>query len=214
MVPDAAGCCGALTHHLGRESEALASVRTNLSAWRDEINSGELDVIVVNASGCGTMIKDYGFLLRNDPNWAEFAAHISSLACDISEFIDDIGLPTVPEGIGGKVVYQSACSLRHGQKVIDTPLRLLSEAGFEVYEPAEPHICCGSAGTYNIFQPKIALQLRDRKVRNLEALSPDVIVSGNIGCMVQIRSASRLPVVHTAELLDWATGGPRPLLGK
>ena len=214
VVPEKAGCCGALTHHLGREAEALASVRSNLAVWRDEINAGELDAIVVNASGCGTMIKDYGYLLRNDPEWAEFAAHISSLACDISELVDDIGLPAVPEGIGGKLVYQSACSLGHGQKVIDAPLRLLRNAGFEVSEPAEPHICCGSAGTYNILQPKLSLQLRERKVANLEALSPDVIVSGNIGCMTQIGGASQFPVLHTAELLDWASGGPKPAAWK
>ncbi len=210
VVPKAAGCCGALTHHLGRETDALASARANLAVWRGEMDSGGLDAIVVNASGCGTMVKDYGFLLRDDPEWAETASRISALTCDISELVDDIGLPEPRRDVGGIVAYQSACSLRHGQKVIDTPVRLLMNAGFEVREPAEPHLCCGSAGTYNIHQPEIAIRLRNRKVGHLEALSPDVIASGNIGCMAQIGNASGLPVVHTVELLDWATGGPRP----
>jgi glycolate oxidase iron-sulfur subunit len=210
VVPKAAGCCGALTHHLGREVDALASAKANLAAWRREIDSGGLDAVVVNASGCGTMVKDYGFLLRNDPEWAETAAQISALACDISELVDDIGLPNPRHGVGGVVAYQSACSLRHGQKIVDTPARLLREAGFEVREPIEAHLCCGSAGTYNILQPEIANRLRDRKVDRLEALSPDVIASGNIGCMTQIGGGSALPVVHMVELLDWATGGPKP----
>ncbi len=210
VVPEAAGCCGALTHHLGRETDALASARANLAVWRREIDAGGLDAVVVNASGCGTMVKDYGFLLRDDPEWAETASRIAALACDISELVDDIGLPEPRREVGGIVAYQSACSLRHGQKVIDAPVRLLGDAGFEVREPAEPHLCCGSAGTYNILQPEIAIRLRDRKIGHLEALSPDVIASGNIGCMAQIGNASGLPVVHTVELLDWATGGPRP----
>ena len=214
VVPEAAGCCGALTHHLGRETDALASARANLAVWRGEIDAGGLDAVVVNASGCGTMVKDYGFLLRNDPEWAETASHISALTCDISELVDDIGLPEPRQDVGGIVAYQSACSLRHGQKIVDAPVRLLMNAGFEVREPAEPHLCCGSAGTYNILQPEIAIRLRDRKVGHLEALSPDVIASGNIGCMAQIGNASGVPVVHTVELLDWATGGPRPAAWK
>ncbi len=214
VVPEEAGCCGALTHHLGRETDALASARANLAVWQDEIESGGLDAVVVNASGCGTMVKDYGFLLRGDPEWAETASRISALSRDVSELIDEIGLPEPRKGVGGKVAYQSACSLRHGQKVVDTPVRLLKDAGFEVHEPVEPHLCCGSAGTYNILQPEIATRLRDRKVGNLEALSPDVVASGNIGCMTQIGGTIGLPVVHTVELLDWATGGPRPAAWK
>ncbi len=210
VVPGAAGCCGALTHHLGRETDALASVRANLAAWRSEIEASGLDAIVVNASGCGTMVKDYGFLLRDDAEWSEPAARISALARDVTELVDEIGLPAPRADIAATVAYQSACSLRHGQKVVDAPVRLLRAAGFEVREPAEAHLCCGSAGTYNILQPEIAARLGDRKARSLEALAPDVIATGNIGCMTQIGGASALPVVHTVELLDWATGGERP----
>lgn len=210
VVPEAAECCGALTHHLGREADALASAKANLAVWREELDADGLDAVVINASGCGTMVKDYGFMLRNDPEWAETATRISALACDISELIDDIGLPEQRHGVGGIVAYQSACSLQHGQKVVDTPVRLLRDAGFEVRQPNEAHLCCGSAGTYNILQPEIANRLRTRKIENLEALSPDGIASGNVGCMTQIGGGSQLPVVHTVELLDWATGGPKP----
>ncbi len=214
VVPPAAGCCGALTHHLGREADALASARANLAVWRREIESGGLDAIVVNASGCGTMVKDYGFLLRGDGEWAEPASRIAALARDVSELVDEIGLPARQGGVGGIVAYQSACSLRHGQKIVDAPARLLRDAGFEVREPLDAHLCCGSAGTYNILQPAIATRLRDRKVAALDALGADAIASGNIGCMTQIAGACEIPVVHTVELLDWATGGPRPAAWK
>ncbi len=210
VVPEAAGCCGALTHHLGREADALASARANLAVWRREIETGGLDAIVVNASGCGTMVKDYGFVLRGDSEWAEIAARVSGLARDVTELVAEIGLPAPRRAPGGVVAYQAACSLHHGQKVADAPRRLLEAAGFEVREPVDSHLCCGSAGTYNILQPEIATRLRDRKARDIEALAPDVIASGNIGCMSQIRGATELPVVHTVELLDWATGGERP----
>ena len=209
-VVAAEGCCGALTHHLGREADALDSARSNLAAWRREIEADGIDAIVVNASGCGTMVKDYGFLLRNDPEWAETASRVSSLTRDVTEIIEEIGLPKPREDVAASVAYQSACSLRHGQGVVDLPARLLRQAGFEVREPGEAHLCCGSAGTYNILQPGIAARLKDRKVRNLEALGADVIASGNIGCMTQIGGATEIPVVHTVELLDWAMGGERP----
>ena len=211
VVPEAAGCCGALTHHLGREADALACVRANVAAWRTEIDAGGLDAIVVNASGCGTMLKDYGYLLRDDPGWADIAARVAEIVRDVTELVDEIGMPEPQDGVGGVVAYQSACSLRHGQKVVDLPKRLLLAAGFEVREPAEAHLCCGSAGTYNILQPDLAARLGDRKARNLEALKPAVIASGNIGCMTQLGGVSEVPVVHTVELLDWATGGGRPV---
>ncbi|MDB5438720.1 MAG: glycolate oxidase iron-sulfur subunit [Caulobacteraceae bacterium] len=203
------GCCGALVHHLGREEESLAAARRNVDAWTREIETGGVEAIVVTASGCGTTLKDYGWMLRNDPAYADKAATVSALAADISEVLDKVELP--PGHGGGLVVaYHPACSLQHGQKITEAPKRLLAAAGFRVRTPAEAHLCCGSAGTYNLLQPEIAGQLRDRKLANIEALSPQVIATGNIGCMVQIGSRASVPVVHTVELLDWASGGPLP----
>jgi glycolate oxidase iron-sulfur subunit len=208
VVARGSGCCGALTHHLGQDADGFA--RANIEAWSQEMKTGGLDAIVVNTSGCGTTVKDYGFMFRDDTALAEKAKAISALARDVSEFLVEIGLqpPQIPAGL--RVAYHSACSLQHGQKVREQPKKLLAEAGFTVLEPAEGHLCCGSAGTYNILQPEIALQLRDRKVANIESLAPDVIAAGNIGCLTQIATRSRRPVVHTVELLDWATGGPKP----
>ena len=210
VVADGAGCCGALTHHLGRERPALDSARTNIAAWIGEAEGDGLDAVIVNASGCGTQIKDYGFMLRNDGEWADRAARIAALARDVTEFLAELGLPEPSSPRRLKVAYQAACSLRHGQKIVDQPLRLLAAAGFAVSEPPEPHLCCGSAGTYNILQPAIARDLGARKAANLESVGPDVIASGNIGCIVQLAGATTVPVVHTVELLDWATGGPEP----
>jgi glycolate oxidase iron-sulfur subunit len=203
------GCCGALVHHLGREAEGLAAARRNVDAWTREIETKRLDAIVVTASGCGTTIKDYGWMLRSDPAYAEKAARVSALAADISEVLDRIE-PPVGDGAGMVVAYHPACSLQHGQKITEAPRRLLAAAGFAVRTPAEAHLCCGSAGTYNLLQPAIAGQLRDRKLAHIERLSPQVIATGNIGCMVQIASRATVPVVHTVELLDWAGGGPLP----
>jgi len=205
------GCCGALVHHMGREHDAQDAARRNVDAWTREIEGQGLDAIIVTTSGCGTTIKDYGFLLREDPAYAAKAAKVSALAQDISEFLDSVGLPpragTAP---GLTVAYHAACSLQHGQKVTEAPKRLLAAAGFTVRTPAEAHLCCGSAGTYNILQPEIAGQLGDRKVANIERLAPHVIAAGNIGCAMQIGQRTATPVVHTVELLDWATGGPVP----
>jgi glycolate oxidase iron-sulfur subunit len=210
VVARGAGCCGALTHHLGKESPALAAARANIAAWMREIESAGLDAIVVNASGCGTMVKDYGFMFRADPDLASQAARVASLTRDVAEFMAEIGLASpVIEG-GLSVAYHSACSLQHGQRVTDQPKALLAAAGFAVRDVPEGHLCCGSAGTYNILQPGLAMALRDRKVRNIESLRPDAVAAGNIGCITQIAAATRLPVVHTVELLDWATGGPAP----
>ncbi|WP_417515678.1 glycolate oxidase subunit GlcF [Minwuia sp.] len=211
VVAKGAGCCGALTHHMGLEDEAFASVKANVAAWSQEMADEGLDAIVINASGCGTTVKDYGFMLRNDPDWAERAAKVSAMTQDITEFLTDLGLPDdayAPEDLA--VTYHSACSLRHGQKIVDPPKLLLKGAGFRVAEAAEPHLCCGSAGTYNIMQPEIAGQLKARKIANIARTQPDVIAAGNIGCMTQIGSGMDVPVVHTVELLDWATGGPKP----
>ncbi|GAA0317530.1 glycolate oxidase subunit GlcF [Sphingomonas oligophenolica] len=203
------GCCGALVHHMGREDDAIAAARRNVDAWTALIEDRGLDGIIVTASGCGTMIKDYGFLLRNDLDYAEKAARVSALTMDASEYLARIDLP-VAETSGIVVAYHPACSLQHGQKVTETPKRLLTLAGYTVRTPAEAHLCCGSAGTYNILQPEIADTLGKRKAGNIDNLDADVIATGNIGCATQIARFSGIPVVHTVELLDWATGGPRP----
>ena len=210
VVPKGMGCCGALTHHMGREHAALAFAKANIDAWTRELDEGGLDAVVINASGCGTTVKDYGFMLREDPAYAEKAARISALTKDITEILGDLGLPPATTDTDLVVAYHSACSMQHGQKITGLPKQLLAQAGFTVKDPPEGHLCCGSAGTYNLLQPEIAGRLRDRKVANIESTGPQVIATGNIGCITQIASGTAIPVVHTVELLDWATGGPRP----
>ena len=209
VVARGAGCCGALTHHMGREADALASAKANIAAWHREIDGAGLDAIVINASGCGTTVKDYGFMLRNDADWSARAAAVAALARDVSEVMADLGLMARVDRPRLKIAYQAACSLQHGQKITAAPKALLVAAGFEVVQPDEPHLCCGSAGTYNLLQPEIAGQLRARKLAAIARLGADAVASGNIGCMTQL-AGEGLPVVHTVELLDWATGGPRP----
>ncbi|PBB16500.1 glycolate oxidase subunit GlcF [Mesorhizobium sp. WSM4313] len=210
VVPQGEGCCGALVHHMGREHQALASARQNVDAWMRAIEQGGLDAIIITASGCGTTIKDYGFMLRLDPAYAEKAARVSALAKDITEYLAALDLPEPARRPGTVVAYHSACSMQHGQKITRQPKELLAKAGFVVREPREGHLCCGSAGTYNILQPEISAKLRDRKVKNIEATGASVVATGNIGCITQIASAAKLPVVHTIKLLDWAYGGPKP----
>jgi glycolate oxidase iron-sulfur subunit len=200
-------CCGSITHHMGREHDALASIKQTIDAWSSEIEQG-LDAIIFTVTGCGTTLKDYGFLMRNDPAYAARAARISELAKDITEFVAPASI--TPGARKLRVAYHSACSLQHGQKITTQPKALLERAGFTVVTPANAHLCCGSAGTYNIMQPDIANQLGDRKTQSLEALKPDIIATGNIGCAIQIGARTGTPVVHVAELLDWATGGPKP----
>ncbi len=205
IVPQ--GCCGALTHHMGREDEARASAAVNIRAFAAEIDARGLDAVVINTSGCGTTVKDYGHLFAGTL-MANDAARVGAIARDVTEVLATLGLPA---GQGGaRVAYHAACSLQHGQRIKAAPKDLLKRAGFEVVEPADSHLCCGSAGTYNLMQPEISGQLRDRKVATLEAKAPQVIAAGNIGCMMQIGSGTAVPVVHTVELLDWATGGPAP----
>ncbi len=209
VVPEGEGCCGALVHHMGREGEALDFARRNVDVWMREIGNKGLDAIIVTASGCGTTIKDYGHMLRLDPDYAEKAAKVSALAKDITEYLATLDLPRQePKRLN--VAYHSACSMQHGQKIVAAPKLLLKNAGFTVRDPAEGHLCCGSAGTYNILQPEISGELKARKVRNIEATKPDVIATGNIGCMSQIGSGTAVPVLHTVELLDWAYGGEKP----
>jgi glycolate oxidase iron-sulfur subunit len=195
---------------MGRAAPALAAARANIAAWTREIEGEGLDAIVINASGCGTTVKDYGFMLREDRDWAARAARISGLARDVSEVVTELGLEPTRGAAGLRVAYLSACSLHHGQGIAREPVALLTAAGFTPLDVPEGHLCCGSAGTYNLLQPALADRLRDRKVAHIEALRPDAIATGNIGCMVQIGAATALPVVHTVELLDWATGGPPP----
>jgi glycolate oxidase iron-sulfur subunit len=207
VVAKGAGCCGALTHHMGLHDPAMAAARANIAAWTGEIAGAGLDAIVINTSGCGTTVKDYGFLFRNEPDRVD-AEQISALACDISEYLTRICYAPTRPAPDLTVAYHAACSLQHGQKITSEPKALLVRAGFRVAVPKEAHICCGSAGTYNLMQPEIAGQLRARKLENLAAVKPDVIAAGNIGCMTQLAGAT--PVVHTVELLDWMAGGPEP----
>ncbi|MBM1633178.1 glycolate oxidase subunit GlcF [Sulfitobacter mediterraneus] len=211
VVAEGAGCCGALTHHMGKTDESHRTAAKNIRAWTAQMDAGGLDAIVINTSGCGTTVKDYGHMFRNEP-LAKDAARVSKIAKDVSEvlidLLDERQVQAPPEPL--TVAYHAACSLQHGQQIKTFPKDLLRRVGFTVVEPADPHLCCGSAGTYNLLQPEISGQLKDRKIKTLEAKNPDVIAAGNIGCMMQIGSGASVPIVHTVELLDWATGGPKP----
>ncbi|NVO22312.1 glycolate oxidase subunit GlcF [Donghicola mangrovi] len=208
VIAKGAGCCGALTHHMGRENDSHDAAAANIRAWMSEIERGGLDAIVINTSGCGTTVKDYWHMFRNS-DLSAAAEKVSGLAMDISELLVKLDLPEGADK-GLRVAYHAACSLQHGQKVKTAPKDLLKKVGFQVVEPADSHLCCGSAGTYNLMQPEISGKLKERKVKTLEAKQPDVIAAGNIGCMMQIGSGTDVPIVHTVELLDWATGGPKP----
>jgi glycolate oxidase iron-sulfur subunit len=208
VIARQAGCCGALPHHLGKTESSHHMAQANIAAWSAEIDNGGLDAIVITTSGCGTTIKDYGHMFRDDPVWAERAARISALARDVSEIVTEQDLTPTARAAGVRVAYHSACSLQHGQKVREQPKALLQAAGFTVMQPRESHICCGSAGTYNLLQPEIASQLGQRKAAALEELKPHVVSAGNIGCITQIAAYADTPILHTVELLDWATGGP------
>ena len=202
------GCCGSLTHHMGRDSRAM--MKATIDAWTHAIEAGELDAIVINVSGCGVTVKDYGYTFRDDPAYAAKAARVSALAKDLCEFLGALGLVTPTRATGQRVAYHAACSLQHGQRILAEPKALLAKAGFTVLEVPDGHLCCGSAGTYNMLQPELAGALRARKVAAIESTAPEIIVAGNIGCLTQIAEGTTLPIVHTVELLDWATGGPMP----
>jgi glycolate oxidase iron-sulfur subunit len=210
VIAPGEGCCGSLAHHMGREHESLAAARRNVDAWTREIEGQGLDAILIAISGCGTTVKDYGFMLRTDEAYKDRAAKVSALARDVSEYLATLSIPKPAAPQKLTVAFHSPCSLQHGQRVHRQPKELLAACGFVVKEPAEAHLCCGSAGTYNILQPEIARRLRDRKVANIASTAPDVIAAGNIGCIAQIAAGTAIPVVHPVELVDWATGGPRP----
>ncbi len=204
------GCCGALVHHMGREKAAHDYARRNIDAWIKLIDEGGLDAILITASGCGTTVKDYGYMFREDKEYSEKAKRVSAIARDITEYLAGLHLRERQRETGQIVAYHSACSMQHGQKIKEQPKRLLAQMGFIVRDVPEGHICCGSAGTYNILQPELAARLRAMKVANIEKTSPQLIATGNIGCLTQITSGTKIPVVHTVELLDWALGGPLP----
>ena len=210
VVTRPGGCCGALVHHMGRTEASHAQARAMIDAWIAEADGGRLDAIVINASGCGTTVKDYGHMFRGDPAYAEKAARVAALAKDITEFLAGLDMSTVRAPADIAVTYHSACSMQHGQQIKAAPVDLLRNAGFAVKEPAEGHLCCGSAGTYNMLQPDLAGRLKARKIANLRQTRPDAIATGNIGCMMQLAGDAGAPVVHTVELLDWAAGGPKP----
>jgi glycolate oxidase iron-sulfur subunit len=210
VLADGEGCCGSLVHHMGKDEAALASARANIDAWMREIRGQGLDAILITASGCGTTVKDYGYMLRTDPAYAQSAKTVSGLARDVSEYVNKIiSLGSSPQP-GLVVAYHAACSLQHGQKIRREPKEVLSKSGFVVKDVPDGHLCCGSAGTYNILQPQLARALRDRKIANIAKVAPDVIAAGNVGCITQIAAGTDIPVVHPIELIDWATGGPMP----
>ena len=210
VVAAGEACCGSLVHHMGREDQALTLARNNIDAWMREIDGAGLDAILITVSGCGTTVKDYGFMFRTEAAYADKAARVAGRTKDVTEYLITLDLAAGPAPRPLTVAYHSACSLQHGQKITQIPKELLSKCGFVVKDVPEGHLCCGSAGTYNILEPALAERLRERKVSNIERLKPDVIAAGNIGCITQIAAGTAIPVVHTVELLDWATGGPMP----
>ena len=205
-------CCGSLNHHLGKQKLAHVSFKKNINSWHDEYLKNGLDAIISNTSGCGTTLKDYGHIFKNDKDLKKKAKKISELTKDITEYLDEnlkLNINTNTEK-KYKIAYHSACSMQHGQKVHQQPKDLISKTGNEVLEIPEGHLCCGSAGTYNILQSEIATKLLKDKVKNIESTNPEIISTGNIGCITQISNGTNIPILHTIELLDWYTGGPKP----
>ena len=209
-----ASCCGALTHHMGKATQAEATAKQMIDAVLAAHAQGPLEALVITASGCGTTVKDYGAMFQDHPAMRARASEVAALARDITELVTPADLDAARDHSnaldGVHVTYHSACSMQHGQKITTAPKTRLRGLGATVREPAEGHLCCGSAGTYNLLQPDIAGQLRERKLRNIARTSPELIATGNIGCMKQLEKGVDVPLVHTVQLLDWATGGPRP----
>ena len=213
VVRAEAYCCGALAHHIGETKAADRSIRAAIRSWHDEIMTGDVDAIVTNASGCGTMVKDYGHLMKDDPELATIARDVAAKAMDISEVLASLdwqgALTLASDDARPRIAYHSACSLQHGQKIHQGPIALLKAAGFDVTEPVNGHLCCGSAGVYNILQPAMADALRQRKWDSLDATGARFIAAGNIGCIAQL-DRPQMPARHLVQFLDWATGGPAP----
>ena len=204
-------CCGSLNHHLGKKNLAHSTFVKNINLWHDEYLKNGLDAIISNTSGCGTTLKDYGFIFRNDKELRKKAKKISELSKDISEYLyENLKLEFKENSSKYKIAYHSACSMQHGQKIHDQPINLIKKTGNEVLNIPNGHLCCGSAGTYNILQQEIAKKLLHNKVKDIEKISPDFISTGNIGCITQISSGTNIPIIHTVEVIDWLTGGPKP----
>ena len=211
VTPKKIRCCGSLSHHLGKNEDAHKDFKNNINIWYDEYLKGNLDAILSNTSGCGTTLKDYGFIFRNDKELKKKAKKISELSKDVSEYLsENLNLKIKRKEKKYKIAYHSACSMQHGQKVHDQPIELLFKTKNDILEIPEGHLCCGSAGTYNVLQNKIAKQLLKDKVKNIESLNPHIISTGNIGCITQISISTNIPILHTVELLDWYSGGPKP----
>ena len=214
IVPKDINCCGSLNHHLGKSDLAHKSFKQNISIWYDEYLNNGLDAIISNTSGCGTTLKDYGFLFRTDQDLKKKAKKISELTKDITESLDEnvkldfINNKTINKSY--KIAYHSACSMQHGQKIHDVPKNLIKKTGNEVCDIPDGHLCCGSAGTYNLLQSDIAKKLLENKISNIEKINPKFIATGNIGCITQIANSTQIPILHTVEIIDWYTGGPKP----
>ena len=209
-VPPKAGCCGAFTLHMGKTEMATAAAARVVDAWTAEREGGGLDAVVVNASGCGTVVKDYARVLESDPSRRAKAAALAAIACDVTELLAPEDLRVAGTAIPLTVAYHDACSLQHAQKVRKQPRALLRAAGFEVKDVPEAHFCCGSAGAYNVLQPDMAEALGRRRAAHIESVGAAAIAAGNLGCLAQLARFTALPLLHTVELLDWATGGPLP----
>jgi len=213
VIPKGIGCCGSLDHHLGKSDLAKATFKKNISIWYDEYLKNGLDAIISNTSGCGTTLKDYAFIFRWDDELKKKAKKISELTKDISEYLDEkVKLNFIKNKKEYKIAYHSACSMQHGQKVHDVPISLIKKTGNKVLEIPEGHICCGSAGTYNLLQSDIASELLKNKVANIKKINPQFITTGNIGCITQIANGINIPILHTVEIIDWYTGGPKPTI--
>ena len=214
VVPKGISCCGSLNHHMGKEDLAKKAFKNNILLWYEEYLQNGLDAIISNTSGCGTTLKDYGFIFRYDDDLKKKAKKISELTKDISEYLsENVKLNFVkrtPNTQVYKIAYQSACSLQHGQKIHNNPINLIKKTGNNVIDVPESHLCCGSAGTYNLLQSEIAKKLLKKKISNISKVSPEFIATGNIGCITQIRNGTKVPILHTVEIIDWYTGGPKP----
>ncbi len=215
VVPAGVTCCGAFTLHMGKEAQAKASARATIDVWTQQLDAAEasgapIDAVVVNASGCGTTVKDYGRIFAHETETAEQAARIANLALDVTELLANVGLRPPDDVVPLEIAYHDACSLQHAQKITQPPRDLLREAGFTVRDVPEGHFCCGSAGAYNMLQPKIARDLGQRKAAHIDSTGAAALAAGNLGCLTQLALYTGLPTLHTVELLDWATGGPLP----